>query len=163
MKIALRLIFSLITIVALVAFSFSVWQARQEELRLKNDLERRASIIADSLKISVEPLLLTDDTKYLQRIVDKFSNDPISVKMLKVNGNELMNELGIKPGPKIGLILNSLLAEVLDDPARNKKEYLKQRIHELDKKSPEELKQSLEKIEKALEEEEKDRMKKYYV
>ncbi|OGM96385.1 MAG: hypothetical protein A3B86_04620 [Candidatus Yanofskybacteria bacterium RIFCSPHIGHO2_02_FULL_38_22b] len=101
--------------------------------------------------------------RHLKYIVDKVSNDPISVKMLKVNGNELMNELGIKPGPKIGLILNSLLAEVLDDPARNKKEYLKQRIHELDKKSPEELKQSLEKIEKALEEEEKDRMKKYYV
>lgn len=74
MKVALRLIFSLIAIVALVAFSFSVWQARQEEQRLKSDLERRASIIADSLKISVEPLLLTDDTSYLQRIVDKFSN-----------------------------------------------------------------------------------------
>lgn len=74
MKIALRLIFSLITIVALVAFSFSFWQARQEEQRLKNDLEKRASIIADSLKISVEPLLLMEDKSFLQRIVDKFSN-----------------------------------------------------------------------------------------
>src|SRR3990167_8891158 len=74
MKVALRLILSLISIVALVAFLFSVWQARHEEQRLKSDLERRSSIIADSLKLSVEPLLLTDDTKYLQRIVDRFSN-----------------------------------------------------------------------------------------
>ena len=74
-----------------------------------------------------------------------------------------MKELDTKPGPKIGLILNYLLAEVIDNPTKNIKEYLKQRIHELDKKSPEELKESLEKIEKAVEDEEKERMKKYYV
>ena len=74
-----------------------------------------------------------------------------------------MKELDIKPGPKIGLVLNSLLAEVLDDPAKNTKDHLKKRIHELDKKSPEELKKALEKIEKAIEEGEKERMKKYYV
>ncbi|MFA5059683.1 MAG: trehalose-6-phosphate synthase [Candidatus Omnitrophota bacterium] len=74
MKITLRLIFSLIFIVAIVAFSFSFWQARQEEERLKSELERRANIVADSLKMSVEPLLLMDDQKHLHRIVDKFSN-----------------------------------------------------------------------------------------
>jgi len=74
MKITLRLILSLVAIVVVVAFSFSVWQARQEEERLRGELERRASIIADSLKMSVEPLLLNEDKRYLQRIVDKFSN-----------------------------------------------------------------------------------------
>ena len=74
-----------------------------------------------------------------------------------------MKELETRPGPKIGLILNSLLAEVLNDPAKNKKEYLKKRIHELDKKSPDELKESLKKIEDAINHEEKERMKKYYV
>ena len=83
--------------------------------------------------------------------------------MLKVGGEDVMKELDTQPGPKIGLILNYLLAEVIDDPAKNTKEYLEKRIHELDKKSPEELKKSLEKIEKAVEEEEKERMKKYYV
>jgi len=101
--------------------------------------------------------------RHLQYIIDKVSHDPISVKMLKVDGKDIMKELAIKPGPKIGLILNYLLAEVIDDPAKNTKEYLEKRIHELDKKSPEELKKSLEKIEKAVEEEEKERMKKYYV
>lgn len=101
--------------------------------------------------------------RHLKYIIDKVSHDPISAKMLKVNGVDIMKELEIKPGPKIGLILSSLLAEVLDDPAKNKKEYLKERIHELDKKSPEELKKSLEKIEKAIDKEEEKRMKKYYV
>ena len=101
--------------------------------------------------------------RHLQYIIDKVSHDPISVKMLKVGGEDVMKKLDMRPGPKIGLILNSLLAEVIDDPNKNTKEYLEQRIHELDKKSPEELKRSLEKIEKAVEEEEKERMKKYYV
>ena len=101
--------------------------------------------------------------RHLKYLVDKVSHDPISVKMLKINGEDVMQELGSGPGPKIGLILNSLLAEVIDDPAKNKKEHLKQKIHELDKKSPEELKKALERIEKAVEKEEKERMKKYYV
>jgi len=101
--------------------------------------------------------------RHLKYIVDKVSHDPISAKMLEIGGDEVMEELSIKPSPKVGLILNSLLAEVIDDPVKNKKEYLMKRIHELDKKSPEELKKALEKIEKAVEEEEKERMKKYYV
>ena len=74
-----------------------------------------------------------------------------------------MRELTIPGGPKVGLILNSLLAEVLDDPARNTVEYLTKRIHELDRQSPEALKKALEKIEKAQEAEEKERANKYYV
>lgn len=101
--------------------------------------------------------------RHLKYIIDKVSHDPISAKMLKVTGEDVMKELDIKPGPKIGLILNSLLAEVLDDPTKNTKEHLRKRIHELDKKSPEELKKALELIEKAVEKEEKERMKKYYV
>ncbi len=101
--------------------------------------------------------------RHLKYIIDKVSNDPISVKKLNVGGEDVMKELSTQPGPKIGLILNSLLAEIIDDPNKNTKEYLKQRIHELDKKTPEELKKSLERIEKAIEEEEKERMKKYYV
>lgn len=101
--------------------------------------------------------------RHLKYVIDKVSHDPISVKMLGVDGKNIMETLKIDPGPKIGLILNSLLAEVLDDPSKNTKEHLQQRIHELDKKSPEELRESLKRIEKALEQEEKERMKKYYV
>jgi tRNA nucleotidyltransferase (CCA-adding enzyme) len=101
--------------------------------------------------------------RHMKYVIDKVSHDPISVKMLKINGQAVMKELNIKPSPKIGLLLKSLLAEVLDDPKKNNKDHLKQRIHELDKQSPEELKKSLKKIEEALEREEKTRMQKYYV
>lgn len=101
--------------------------------------------------------------RHLKYVIDKVSHDPISVKMLKVNGEDVMKELAIEPGPKVGLILNSLLAEVLEDPAKNTAEHLNRRIHELDKKTPEELRESLKKIEQAIEEEERERMKKYYV
>ncbi|KKR23937.1 MAG: PolyA polymerase [Candidatus Yanofskybacteria bacterium GW2011_GWD2_39_48] len=101
--------------------------------------------------------------RHLKYIIDKVSHDPISAKMLKINGNDLMDELGIAPGPKVGLILSTLLAEVLDKPENNQKEFLINRIKELDEKSPEELRESLKKIEKAIELEEQERMKKYYV
>lgn len=112
---------------------------------------------------SGRPKAIPYKLRHMKYIIDKVSHDPISAKMLKVNGEDIMKELKIKPGPKIGLILNSLLAEVLDEPAKNTKDNLKKRIHELDKKTPEELKDSLKKINDAIEKEEKERMKKYYV
>src|SRR3990167_8875137 len=101
--------------------------------------------------------------RHLKYIIDKVSHDPISVKMLKVNGQDVIQELASGPGPKIGLVLNSLLAEVLDDPSKNTREHLVERIHELDKKSPEELKKALERIEQAQEEEKQKRAEKYYI
>lgn len=101
--------------------------------------------------------------RHLKYIIDKVSDDPISAKMLKVDGNDVMKELGISPSPKVGLILNSLLAETIEDPSKNARENLMQRIHDLDKKSPEELHESLKKIENAIEREEEERRKKYFV
>lgn len=107
MKVALRFIFSLIAIVVLVAFSFSLWQARQEEARLENELDKRANIIADSLKLSVEPLLLSDDTKYLQRIVDRFSNREklVGIAVHDIRENLILASTDLQPklqeNPKI--------------------------------------------------------------
>ncbi len=122
MKVALRMIFSLIAIVALVAFSFSVWQARQEEQRLKSDLERRSSIIGDSLKISVEPLLLTDDTNYLQRIVDKFSNRE---KLVGIAVHDIQNNLILASTDlKSDLLENSnIIASNIQEVERMNAEY----------------------------------------
>lgn len=101
--------------------------------------------------------------RHLKYMIDKVSHDPISVKMLKVDGQDVMDTLRIPPGPKIGLILNMLLAEVLDDPTLNQRDLLVARARELDKDSPETLRGALERIQKALDEDEKERMKKYYV
>jgi len=57
----------------------------------------------------------------------------------------LQNSLGLKPSPVIGLILNILLEEVLDTPAKNTKKYLLQRAQELIKLPEAELKSLSEK------------------
>lgn len=62
--------------------------------------------------------------RHLEYMIDKVSKDPVSVKMLALKGDALMEELGIPPGPKIGAILDVLLAEVIEDPKLNTKETL---------------------------------------
>lgn len=57
--------------------------------------------------------------RHFEYMVDKVSNDPINVKMLKLNGTIMIKELGFTPGPQIGAILDVLLAEVIDDPTKN--------------------------------------------
>jgi len=69
--------------------------------------------------------------RHLRYIIDKVSKDPISVKMLKVGGQDIMSILEIKPGPKIGYILDILLGQVLDNPKKNNKEFLIQEIKKL--------------------------------
>jgi len=66
--------------------------------------------------------------RHLRYIIEKVSKDPISVKMLKVNGDDIMRQLGIPPGPKIGQILDILLEYVLDDPKKNTKAFLEKEI-----------------------------------
>lgn len=73
-------------------------------------------------------------------MVDESLRDPISVKMLKVNGNRIMELTGEKPGKKLGFVLHALLEEVLNDPAKNTEEYLENKVVELYKLPEEELK-----------------------
>jgi len=71
--------------------------------------------------------------RHLQYVIEKVSQDPISVKMLKVSGNDVMKILKIKPGPEIGQILDILLSYVLETPEKNKKEFLEKEIKKLGK------------------------------
>lgn len=67
---------------------------------------------------------------FKERIIEVQKHIP-SVRDLKVNGVDVMQILEIKPGPLIGKILNSLFEEILDDPAKNERNYLLSRIKEL--------------------------------
>lgn len=62
--------------------------------------------------------------RHLEYMIEKVSQDPVSVKMLKINGQDLMQNLKLTPGPKIGAILDVLLAEAIEDPSTNTKEIL---------------------------------------
>ncbi len=69
--------------------------------------------------------------RHLRYVIEKVSQDPISVKMLKINGQDVMNILGISPSPAIGYVLDILLGKVLTDPENNSKEFLEQEIESL--------------------------------
>jgi poly(A) polymerase/tRNA nucleotidyltransferase (CCA-adding enzyme) len=74
-----------------------------------------------------------------EAMIEEAMRTPLSVGTLKINGNRLMEILGIKPGPKIGQILHILLDEVLDDSERNTKKWLEKRAKELGKLNEKEL------------------------
>jgi poly(A) polymerase/tRNA nucleotidyltransferase (CCA-adding enzyme) len=106
-------------------------------------------------------------TRHLLFMIDKVKRDPISPKMIKLNGNDLMKSLDINPGPRIGWILGILLEEILDNPELNDKATLEDRAKKLNALSDKELlslaekaKATKQEFEKGAEEEMK---KKHYV
>lgn len=102
--------------------------------------------------------------RHLMFMFEKVSKDPISTKMLAINGNDVMKILNIPPSPKIGAIMDALLAEVIEDPKLNTKEYLEKRIKELNEMDLEDIrKKAKDVIEEKRDEEEKGIMDKYKV
>ncbi len=79
--------------------------------------------------------------RHLLFMIEKVKKDPIEPKMVALNGNDLMKLLKLEPGPKIGALLNILLEEILDDPTKNKKDYLEKRAGELNQLTEKELKE----------------------
>jgi len=101
--------------------------------------------IADRLG-SGTPKAMPYKLRHLQYMMEKVQNDPISVKMLKINGDDLMKALNIPPGPKIGAILDVLLSEVIEEPELNTVKYLLTRVKELDKFNLEELREKAKEV-----------------
>jgi putative nucleotidyltransferase with HDIG domain len=64
---------------------------------------------------------------FKQRIVE-VQKQPFAVKDLKVNGLDVMEILEIKPGPKIGEVLNNIFKEVEEKPELNDREILLEKI-----------------------------------
>lgn len=119
--------------------------------------------IADRLGSGV-PKAKPYKLRHLEYVMKKVREDPVSAKMLAINGNDLMDLLGIEPGPKIGAILDVLLSEVIDDPALNDKEHLKKRSRELNELDLDDLrKKAKEKIEEKKMEDDKELKKEFWV
>lgn len=69
--------------------------------------------------------------RHLEYMIEKVSQDPLSVKMLALRGDDLIKELSLTPSPKIGTLLDVLLAEVIEDPTKNNRENLLARAEAL--------------------------------
>jgi trehalose 6-phosphate synthase len=68
------LIISLIVGVALVSLLSTYYEVRREKQGLRNELERRAEVLGESLVGNVEPHLDKGSLKELKRVVERFSN-----------------------------------------------------------------------------------------
>ncbi|TSA57575.1 HD domain-containing protein, partial [bacterium] len=103
----------------------------------------------------------------VEKVLQELEGQQPSLKVLKINGNDIIKILKIEPSSKIGAILNILLEEILDDPKKNTKKYLEKKVKELNQLSENELnkKQKIaqEKYESLLKEAEEEIKKKYYV
>ena len=115
--------------------------------------------ISDRLGSGV-PKAVPYKLRHFQFMVEKVSHDPISAKQLKINGNDLMAELGVDPGPKIGAILAVLLSRVIDEPKLNEKKKLLTLAKELAKSKVEDLRKMAEEKIKAEQKKEEDLIKK---
>lgn len=68
---------------------------------------------------------------FKEKVEKELKPAPFSVSDLKINGSDIMKLLQIKPGPKVGVILQKLFEEVDEDLSKNKKDYLLSRIKDL--------------------------------
>ncbi|MFI3212434.1 MAG: CCA tRNA nucleotidyltransferase [Eubacteriales bacterium] len=89
---------------------------------------KRADILAQSEYKRAEKL---EELIVLEKLYEEIINrkDPVSLKELAVTGKDLM-DMGIPHGKQIGEILTYLLELVLEEPKRNTKEYLLQKVKE---------------------------------
>jgi len=92
-------------------------------------------------------------------MIDEATRDPISVGMLNIDGQKVMEISTEKPGPKIGFVLHALLEEVLENPKLNTEEYLNAKAVELMKLPESDLRKMGEEGKKKKEEENEEEIK----
>lgn len=74
-----------------------------------------------NLELSQEKI---EEIEKIREIYKEQKDAPVKISDLKLNGNDLIN-MGFKPGKTIGTVLKTLLELVLEDPAKNNFDDLK--------------------------------------
>lgn len=83
----------------------------------------RQADIAGMYHNPVQALRFVEGVK--SRVKEVLSHDaPLTSSQLAVDGHDLMQELGIAPGPTVGRLLQQLLELVIDNPGRNNRDEL---------------------------------------
>src|SRR5260370_22581448 len=108
MRTTLKIVLSLIVSVASVSLVFAAYQVRKERRILRNDLSRRAEILAESLQDSVERLLDRGQEKGLQRLVERYGQREHLKGIVAYDSNGAV--LAITPGLKPGFLLRPTAA-----------------------------------------------------
>jgi trehalose 6-phosphate synthase len=113
MRLRLRLIVSLVVAVTIVSVAFAFYQVQAEDRSRKNELERRAQVLAESLQETVEPLLAKGAQDSLQRIVERFGNrerlDGIAIYDKQAHPVVMTPNLAARLGPELPAVAKTLM------------------------------------------------------
>jgi len=113
MRLSLRLIVSLVLAVTIVSVAFALYQVDAENRSRKNELERRAQLLAESLQETVEPLLASGAQDSLQRIVERFGNrerlDGIAIYDKQAHPVVMTPNLAARLGPELPAVVKTLM------------------------------------------------------
>lgn len=117
--------------------------------------------IADRIGMG-RPKERTYRLRQYETMIDEALRSPISVKDLKINGDQLISVFHMKPGKKIGLILTALMGITLETPENNNYDYLAEKVKEYLTLSEEKLFKLAEVGRKTMEIQEKKEIKKIH-
>src|SRR3989339_146068 len=62
------------SIIGIIGVFFTISQVNQEEKRLTVDLQHRSTLLAESLRETIEPNFINKSNEYLQNVVEKYAN-----------------------------------------------------------------------------------------
>ncbi|MDP3973415.1 MAG: HD domain-containing protein [Candidatus Daviesbacteria bacterium] len=102
-----------------------------KNVRLENIEDMMALRVGDRLGGGTQRETSWRMEKFKEKIKQVLKK-PFSIADLKVDGHDVMKVLNIKPGPKVGEILQKLFEEVLEDSTKNKRDYLLEKIQHID-------------------------------
>jgi len=108
------------------------WRERYPDPQKLADVRRWLSAVGPAADDLQALLVATAPRSPLPAVVEaiRAARDPLTLKELAVGGDDLI-AAGVRPGPDIGGILERLLGEVLEDPKRNQRERLLERVREI--------------------------------
>ena len=91
---------------------------------------RRADNVASGVRAEGE----ANQAELERRIAEELDHRPdlLLGNRLAIDGNDIQRELGLEPGPRIGVILDMLMDRVLDDPSLNERPVLLRMAREAD-------------------------------
>lgn len=72
MRIRLVLIISLIIGVIIVSYAFALYQVRSQQRSLKHEIEKRSELLAESMDVSIQPLVELGYVRELRRLIEGF-------------------------------------------------------------------------------------------
>jgi len=112
--------------------AIGVWRERYPDPKHLADVRRWLAAVGDhaddllTLLPAVAPRGVLTELPAVVRAI-RGAKDPLTLKDLAVTGDDLLAR-GVRPGPDVGATLERLLGEVLEDPAKNTRDYLLARV-----------------------------------